>query len=97
VPSTARSGFVVATRAGPGDDKVNGHRLGWRAAKAGGRRDARWREPSAIHPAWGDGKVNEQVTLAASGPRWGDSEVNARVNAGAHPSRREPTIRLRVA
>jgi hypothetical protein len=41
--------------------------------------------------------MNEQMTLAASDPRSGDSEVNARVNAGAHPSRREPTIRLRVA
>jgi hypothetical protein len=41
--------------------------------------------------------MNEQMTLAASDPRSVDSEVNARVNAGAHPSRREPTIRLRVA
>jgi hypothetical protein len=48
-------------------------------------------------PGMGDGKVNEQVTVAVSGPGSGDSEVNVGVNGGAHPSRREPTSRLRVA
>ncbi len=53
---------------------------------SGGRRGERRRERSASHPASGDGEVNEQVTVPASGAGSGDGEVNARVNGGANLS-----------